>query len=179
MILTYCSYCDNEADGAMLVMGNAIAHADCVIRKLNELLDPDFGGAGEPSKIVGFLNYRTGAELRQSIAEQLAKDAGWEWKDAPNKGVYLKEAETYIALMPSPSPQALYKIVASHMEQFIDEYRVDVRKPLTWEELTDDKRAFWVREAQRLDALSEKQMENRPEFGKAPNLILDFIKPYS
>lgn len=50
---TTCYYCDEKADAAMLVMGNSIAHDTCVIQKLNELLDPDLEGRGEPSKIVG------------------------------------------------------------------------------------------------------------------------------
>ena len=43
-----CIYCHKKPDGAMLTMGTAIAHAPCVIRKLNELVDPDYKGKGEP-----------------------------------------------------------------------------------------------------------------------------------
>ena len=50
-----CCYCTKKPDGAMLIMGNSMAHATCVIGKLNELLDPDFKGKGEPDKIVGIL----------------------------------------------------------------------------------------------------------------------------
>jgi len=50
-----CAYCGKPADGAMLCMGSTMAHFDCVIRKLNELLDPDYEGEGEPSKIIGSL----------------------------------------------------------------------------------------------------------------------------
>jgi len=51
----YCAYCGDEPDGAMLRMGNIMAHATCVIRKLNKLLDPDYEGKGEPDEVVGFL----------------------------------------------------------------------------------------------------------------------------
>jgi len=54
-LLTYCAYCGDEPDGAMLRMGNIMAHATCVIRKLNKLLDPDYEGKGEPDEVVGFL----------------------------------------------------------------------------------------------------------------------------
>lgn len=39
-----CCYCLLPADGPMLVMGEAMAHADCVTEKLQELLDPDYEG---------------------------------------------------------------------------------------------------------------------------------------
>lgn len=50
-----CCYCPQKADGAMLTVGYRVAHADCVIRKLNELLDPDYDGKGEPAQVVGYL----------------------------------------------------------------------------------------------------------------------------
>lgn len=34
-----CCYCHKKPDGAMLSLGFSIAHTDCVIQKLNELLD--------------------------------------------------------------------------------------------------------------------------------------------
>ncbi len=49
---TNCPYCGEKPDGAMLTMGNSMAHSDCVIQKLNELLDPDFYGEGKPSSIL-------------------------------------------------------------------------------------------------------------------------------
>ena len=48
----YCHYCGRAADGPMLTMGCHMAHVVCVIRKLNELLDPEFDGAGSPLEIV-------------------------------------------------------------------------------------------------------------------------------
>ena len=39
----------------MLTMGYQMAHATCAIRKLNELLDPDYDGKVEPKKIIGLL----------------------------------------------------------------------------------------------------------------------------
>ena len=44
----------------------------------------------------------------------------------------------------------LYKIVASHLDQFIDEFEVDVRKPLFWSELTPKKKAYWRKESKKL-----------------------------
>ena len=46
-----CAYCSREADGPMLVQGNNMAHAECVIRCLNELLDPDWESGKELLKI--------------------------------------------------------------------------------------------------------------------------------
>jgi len=37
-----CAYCNKPADGPMLSMGEMNAHADCVVRALRELLDPDW-----------------------------------------------------------------------------------------------------------------------------------------
>ena len=37
-----CAYCGKKPDGAMLTMGNSMAHVPCVILKLNELLDPTY-----------------------------------------------------------------------------------------------------------------------------------------
>jgi len=37
----------------MLTMGFQMAHATCVIQKLNELLDPDY--EDEPDKVIGFI----------------------------------------------------------------------------------------------------------------------------
>ena len=53
----YCAYCRKSPDGPMLVMGRSWAHAECVIRKLNELLDPEWeDSCGRlPEEIVGFL----------------------------------------------------------------------------------------------------------------------------
>ena len=50
-----CIYCPKPADGAMLIMGNLMAHPNCVIQKLNELLDPDYDGSEEPARIVGVI----------------------------------------------------------------------------------------------------------------------------
>ena len=49
-----CAYCHRKADGAMLTAGTYMAHSDCVIRKLNELLDPDYDGKGDPSEVVAY-----------------------------------------------------------------------------------------------------------------------------
>ncbi len=50
-----CWLCGLREDGAMFTMANRSAHATCVIRKLNELFDPDYDGEGEPDKVIGFL----------------------------------------------------------------------------------------------------------------------------
>ena len=52
---TKCPYCDKKPDGPMLQMGSSIAHAHCVIRVLNELLDPDWEKGKEPAVLVGWL----------------------------------------------------------------------------------------------------------------------------
>ena len=51
-----CAYCGKAPDGAMLTMGNLMAHVPCVILKLNELLDPNYEGFGPADEIVGFLS---------------------------------------------------------------------------------------------------------------------------
>ena len=50
-----CAYCDKKPDGAMLTMGNSMAHLDCVVRKLNELVDYDWDGVNDPIEFIGFL----------------------------------------------------------------------------------------------------------------------------
>lgn len=52
MMNPYCFYCKKPADGPMLRMGGQMAHVHCVIRKLNELLDLDYEGVGEPEEVV-------------------------------------------------------------------------------------------------------------------------------
>jgi len=49
---TKCAYCGKKPDGAMLTMNSSMAHADCVIRKLNELLDPDYPCLDEDEPII-------------------------------------------------------------------------------------------------------------------------------
>ncbi len=73
-----CFYCGKKPDGAMLKMGTNIAHADCVIRKLNELLDPDWeiGDTREPDKIIGSLaGYVKVPESPKDISPQRARQA--------------------------------------------------------------------------------------------------------
>lgn len=52
---TECCFCEGKPDGTMFRMGNRMAHATCVIRSLNELLDSDFDRVGDPQKVVGCL----------------------------------------------------------------------------------------------------------------------------
>jgi hypothetical protein len=47
-----CAYCGAFADGPMLCMGEHMAHVQCTIRKLNELLDPDWDGRGLPFEAI-------------------------------------------------------------------------------------------------------------------------------
>ncbi len=49
-----CCYCEKKADGPMLSMGSKMAHADCAIQKLNELLDYDYDGSGKPIEVIGY-----------------------------------------------------------------------------------------------------------------------------
>ena len=49
-----CTYCRKPADGPMLEMGCDMAHVDCVVRELNELVDPDYDGQGEPVEFIGW-----------------------------------------------------------------------------------------------------------------------------
>ena len=50
-----CYYCRANLSGPMLAMGKYLVHSDCVIEKLNQLLDPGYLGRGEPARIVGYL----------------------------------------------------------------------------------------------------------------------------
>jgi len=47
-----CAFCGKPPNGAMLRVGNNLVHATCNIRKLNEMLDPDYEGEGEPKEIL-------------------------------------------------------------------------------------------------------------------------------
>jgi hypothetical protein len=50
-----CCLCSKDADGPMFIMMGNMAHADCVIKKLNRLLDPDWQVGTLPREIVGYL----------------------------------------------------------------------------------------------------------------------------
>jgi len=63
-----CAYCGKPADGAMLTMGDSMAHADCVIRRLNELLDYNYDGIGEPIKIVGYHKHQGEPPVLSDVA---------------------------------------------------------------------------------------------------------------
>lgn len=54
--MSYCCYCKAPADGPMLSMGVEMAHVACVIRRLNELLNTDYGGKGELAHIIGSIS---------------------------------------------------------------------------------------------------------------------------
>ena len=77
-----CIYCPKPADGAMLIMGNLMAHPNCVIQKLNELLDPDYDGSEEPVRIVGDISqrnadaqwYEKGIEFIEDLVRRARKD---------------------------------------------------------------------------------------------------------
>ena len=80
-----CVYCPKPADGPMLVMGKSMAHSDCVIRKLNELLDPDWeeGDKREPDKIVAIID--PDAEIAPYISYLLGLEGGTElFKNYPD-----------------------------------------------------------------------------------------------
>lgn len=68
-----CYYCEKAADGPMLAMGEDMAHTECVIRKLNELLDPNF--FGEPSQkaaeLVGFTGRMVPREEYDAVRDQI------------------------------------------------------------------------------------------------------------
>lgn len=66
-----CAYCGKEADAAMLVMGDSMAHDKCVVRELNKLLDPDYDGKGEPEQIVQF-TAKTAEDVRGQVAKLLS-----------------------------------------------------------------------------------------------------------
>lgn len=58
---TVCPYCEETLDGPVLILKGDkdwkdvhYYHADCIIRMMNELLDPDFDGTGEPEQILRY-----------------------------------------------------------------------------------------------------------------------------
>ena len=50
-----CYKCHLPADGPMLHVTGYYLHVPCVLRMLNELLDPDWEPGREPEAIVGVL----------------------------------------------------------------------------------------------------------------------------
>lgn len=89
-----CCYCKGEPDGAMLVMSSQMAHVYCVIRKLNELLDPDYEGKGEPDKIIGFLAGwidPVTVVMPEEFGTPKAKELLHEWAIA--NGYFLEDAK--------------------------------------------------------------------------------------
>ena len=97
-------------------------------------------------------------KLVEKIAEELWEqecghiDTKWLLLDAVYKLLFQKRAKQILqAILSDPTiAQNLYLIVADHLAQFITEFYVDVRMPLLWAELTDEKKAFWYKEAERL-----------------------------
>jgi len=77
-----CTYCTKPADGPMLIMGNNMAHTDCVLQHLNELLDYDYDGKGEPIKIVGYIREQEMFDKPDSISsvDELEKFYSWYGK---------------------------------------------------------------------------------------------------
>ena len=70
-----------------------------------------------------------------------------------------------------------YTIMANELSQFIDEFKVDVRKPFTWEEISGDKRAYWYSRFETLipdidinEALTEQRRYFEDKITEAKNI---------
>ncbi len=68
-----CCYCKTPETDSMLVMEDSMAHVDCVITKLNEQLDPDYFGEGNPLKIIGYLYEPKPDESRLLTGDEIDK----------------------------------------------------------------------------------------------------------
>ena len=58
-----CAICHGPGDGPMFSLGEYYAHVPCVIRRLNELLDPlwEEGCSESPEELVGWLSRGRGS----------------------------------------------------------------------------------------------------------------------
>lgn len=63
----------------------------------------------------------------------------WKTKD----GREIPISDLAMDEMREKKAQGIYKIVANEISQFIDEHKVAVRKPRTWDELPDGVRGYW------------------------------------
>jgi len=77
-----CAFCPQPPNGPMFFQGGLLAHADCVIRELNKLLDPDFDGVSEPTRMVGYLSHVVSVEeirtcIRNWMNQNPQHDAGY------------------------------------------------------------------------------------------------------
>ena len=74
-----CAFCGGKDDGAMLRVGNSLAHAGCTIVALNQLIDPEWEQGKEPKKIIGWLKSQpTLPELPEMTDKEIA--LALEWK---------------------------------------------------------------------------------------------------
>ena len=65
VISNICPICNKEADGAMLILNAVMYHADCIVERLNQLIDPDWEIGKEPRKIIGWLRSLTLPEKKK------------------------------------------------------------------------------------------------------------------
>ena len=65
--------------------------------------------------------------------------------------------------------QEIYQIVADELAQFIDEFKVEVRKPLKWNELSDEKKSYWYQRVSPVLALLP------PKIGEARKEVIEFV----
>ena len=54
-----------------------------------------------------------------------------------------------------------YEIVADELSRFIDEFKVDVRKPHKWRELSEDKKAYWQDRFSPICQLSPQPLDDK------------------
>lgn len=68
-----CAYCHKKPNGAMLSAGYMLYHVDCIIKMLNELLDPDWeqGYGRDPEKVVGYCKINTETKELQEALEYM------------------------------------------------------------------------------------------------------------
>jgi hypothetical protein len=75
--------------------------------------------------------------------------------------------------------QRIYEICATEISEFIDEYHVDVRKPLSWEELTQAKKDYWQKYAKQILFLMPSEEAIRKEGRREVVEFIDTQRFYS
>ena len=55
--------------------------------------------------------------------------------------------------------QAAYRITANELAQFIDEFKVSVRKPFKWSELSKEKKSYWYKQVNQICQLPSQPLD--------------------
>jgi len=71
--------------------------------------------------------------------------------------------------------QAAYRITANELAQFIDEFKVSVRKPFKWSELSKEKKSYWYKQVNQICQLFPQPLDDK----KLRERLFKILFPYA